>query len=226
MKTYFLTIVLSLIGFWGFSQGEENPYPNFIGQDLRMILGSEKWEILDDATGDLNKDGVNDKALILQSKDSIIEKRCESCYRLKNKPRIIVVLLNKKDDYKVISQNNRFIARGDEGGMSPYLEPELSIKEGRLKIYYEYTRSHQSYTFEYKENEMEIVSAESTGVDAVSGNFENDRFDFARQEIISKTGNISGETDHTEVIKFNKRPKALSEFSEMYEWEIAEDMFL
>lgn len=226
MKTIILTIIISFIGLFGYSQNEEYQYPNFIGQSLKTILENKNWEILANASGDLNEDKVSDKAIILQSKDSIIEKRCKSCYRLKNKPRIIIVLLNKNDRYKVISQNNKFIARGDEGGMLPYLEPELSIKDGQLEIFYQYTRSNQSYTFEYRKNEMVIVYAESNGVEAASGDFENDKFDFRKQEIVSTTGNISDEIDLTKIIKFNNKPKTLSEFDEMYDWKIAEYKYL
>jgi hypothetical protein len=218
--------MISFISFCGFSQSDGNQYPNFIGQDLTTIMNSEKWEILDNATGDLNNDGISDSTLILQSKDSIVEKRCESCYRLKAKPRIIIVLLNEHNKSKVITQNNTFIARGDEGGMLPYLEPELSIKDGQLTIFYQYTRSNQSYTFELKGNEMVISSAESNGVHSASGNFENDKFYFSTQEILSTTGNISDDNNNTIIIRFNIKPKSLSEFNEMYDWEIAENKYL
>jgi len=73
---------------------------------------------------------MEDYALILESKDSVFEKRCSSCYVLKNKPRIILVFFNQNGNQEVIIQNNRFIARGDEGGMEAYIEPELSVTDG------------------------------------------------------------------------------------------------
>lgn len=197
-----------------------------MGQDSTTVMNSEKWEILKKATGDLNNDGLNDSAFILQSTDSIIEKRCKSCYSLKNKARIIVVLLNENNKSTVITQNNKFIARGNEGGMLPYLEPELFIKDGQLTIFYQYTRSNQSYTFKLKANEMIISSAESNDVDSASGNFVSDKFDFTNQEITSKTGNISDDKDQTKIIKFNAKPKSLSDFNKMYDWEIAEYKYL
>ena len=226
MKTRIFTIIILVISFVGFSQSKEFQYPEFIDQSVRNILGSQEWEVLTQTTGDLNKDGLNDKALILQSKDSIKEKRCESCYFLKSKPRIIIVALYKNDEYKIITQNNRFIARGDEGGMLPYLEPELSIKDGQLKIYYQFIRSNQSYTFEYKKGDFIIVSAESNGVHSASGNFENDKFDFFEKKITSTTGNISEKQDLIKIIKFNSKPKSLSKFNEMGSWEITENKFL
>jgi uncharacterized ubiquitin-like protein YukD len=73
---------------------------------------------------------------------------------------------------------------------------------------------------------MVIVKAESNGVHSASGNFENDRYDFKKGEIISETGNISQEKVETEIIKFDIKPKSLSEFREMSEWEITENKYL
>lgn len=226
MKTRIFTIIISIISFAGFSQSKEFQYPDFKNKVLKNVLSSENWEVLTETTGDLNNDDKEDKVLILQSKDSIKEKRCEFCYFIKNKARIIIVALNQNDKYKIITQNNKFIARGNEGGMLPYLEPELSINDGQLKIYYQYTRSNQSYKFEYKDDDMVIVSAESNGVHSASGNFENDKYDFDENEIISTTGNISDEKEQTKIIKFKAKPKTLSEFEEMGSWKITEFKFL
>ncbi len=226
MKDPILTIIFSLLCFLGYSQNNEFNYPNFIGQNLNSIENNSDWEILQKAAGDLNNDQLEDLSIILESKDSIFEKRCFDCYLLKNKPRIILVLLSENGNKIVNIQNNKFIARGDEGGMTNYIEPELKIENHLLTISYQYTRSNQSYTFEFENNQMEIISAESNGVESASGNFENEKFDFKKGEIISKTGNISQENDKTEIIKINIKPKSLSDFQEMYEWEITENKYL
>jgi hypothetical protein len=226
MKKRILTLLF--LGFFilGCSQNNESIYPNFIGQNLNTIENNSDWEILQKTFGDLNKDGFNDFALILESKDSILEKRCSDCKLLKNKPRIIVILLNQNNIEKAIIQNNNFIARGDEGGMLPHLKPELSIENGLLNIYYQFTRSNQSYIFEFDNSHMVIIKAESNGVHSASGNFENDKYDFKKGEIISETGNISQEKVETEIIKFDIKPKSLSEFGEMSEWEITKNKYL
>lgn len=226
MKKRILTIVSLGFCILGCTQNTESIYPNFIGQNLNTIENKSDWKILQKSSGDLNKDGFNDFALILESKDSILEKRCSDCKLVKNKPRIIVILLNQNSNEIAIIQNNKFIARGDEGGMLPYLEPELSIENELLTIYYQFTRSNQSYVFEFNSNQMIITNAESNGIESASGNFENNKYDFKKGVIISKSGNISQEKVETEIIKFNVKPKALSEFEEMSEWEIAENKYL
>lgn len=226
MKTRIFTILFLVLCVLGFSQNNESNYPNFIGLNIESVENNLDWEILQNATGDLNNDGFEDYSLIIESKDSILEKRCSDCFLLKNKARILLVFLNKDGEKKVTIQNNRFIARGDEGGMANYIEPELSIEDQFLTIYYQYTRSNQSYTFGFRNDQMEIVRAESSGVESVSGNFENDKYDFIKNKIISESGNISQDKVKTEIIKINSKPKTLSEFGEMYDWEIAENKYL
>lgn len=210
----------------GYSQHDEYRYPEFIGQDLQSVENNPDWKILQKSSGDLNKDSLNDYALILELKDSVFEKRCTDCYLLKSKPRIILILFDQKEYEEVIIQNNEFIARGDEGGMALYLEPELSIKNGLLNIFYQYTRSNQSYTFEFINDQLELKCAEDNGVHSASGNFENKKYDFQKGRIITKTGNISQDNLKTEVIKIDIKPKSLSEFGRMYEWEVIEGNFL
>ena len=66
-----------------------------------------------------------------------------------------------------------------------------------MNIYYQFTCSNQSYTFEFDNSHMVIIKAVSNGVHSASGNFENDKYDFKKGEIISETGNISQEKVET-----------------------------
>lgn len=222
LKKQVLSLLFLIYFVLGISQNKKTIFPNFIGQNLSEIENNSDWKVLQKSIGDLNKDELNDVSLILGSKVSILEKRCPDCKLLKSKPRIIVVLIN--NETKI--QNNKFIARGNEGGMLPYLEPKLIIKDGFLSINYQFTRGNQSYTFEYLSNKLLITEAENNGVHSASGNFENDKYDFKTGKIISKIGNISEEKIITKIITFDIKPKSLSEFGKMNEWEIAEDKYL
>lgn len=201
-------------------------FPNFLDENLKSIENSKSWKIIQKAIGDLNKDGFKDVTLILESTDNISEKRCKDCEVSKSRARIILILFKTNDIEKVAIQNNKFIARGNEGGMLPYLEPELKIENNELTIYYQYTRSNQSYTFKWNNNQMLIKEAESNGVHGATGNFEFDSYNFKKGEIITRTGNISEEGEKIKIIKFSAKPKSLSEFGYMYDWEIVENKFL
>lgn len=226
MKKQILIVLFLGFCFVHHAQEPKPNYPDFIGKDVGLVEKHPDWKILEKASGDLNKDGLLDAALLLESKDSILMKQCSQCFVLKNKPRILLVALNKNGSEKVIIQNNTFIALGNQGGMLPYLEPEISIDNGLLTIYYQYIRSNQSYTFEYTNHRMMIVKAESNDVHAASGDFENDSFDFIKGELTTITGNIAQDEMVTKIIKLDVRPKSLSEFKKMYDWEVTEDKFL
>ncbi len=219
-----LLILLFFISYTGTSQVDDSIYPDYLGKTWKLVEKDLQWNLLNEARGDLNKDGIEDLAVILESKDSIPEKRCASCYVKNNKPRIILVLLNNNKGCNiVISQNNEFIARGDEGGMLNYLEPELTIEKGVLTIFYQFTRSNQSYSFEYENGKMNIIGAKSAGSQSASGIFEMEEYDFKKGKLISTTGHISNDEDEIEIIKFTIEPKNLGEFGKMYEWEIIEN---
>jgi len=116
MKKRFIILFLCFY-ILGFSQNKDSLYPNFVGKHLIEIKQNPDWKLLEKVSGDLDDDDLDDMVLILESKDSIPEKRCLDCKLLKNKPRIILVLFNLDGKQKVKIQNNEFIARGDEGGM-------------------------------------------------------------------------------------------------------------
>ena len=140
------------------------------------------------------------------------------------KPRIIVVLLHKNGENKVVFQNNKFILLADEGGMLPYLGPELSIAKGFLIIKYQYTRSTLSYTFEYDTNQMLIRKAEKKGTSG--GLYEDFVYDFVKTLIIEKKKNGEYGKWYTKYLKIKEKAKSLSEFEHAYDWELAENHYL
>lgn len=224
IKKTLITSLLILTCFLGFSQKDKFSYPNFIGESLNAVQNNPNWKVLLESSGDLNKDGIKDYALILESKDSIPVKICSYCKLRLDKPRIIVVLLNQNGQEKVIIQNNKFIALGSQGGMLMYLEPELFIKKGLLTIKYQYTRATQSYIFKYDNNQMIITKAISYGY---SGDlYEDDLYDFVKKIITQKRKRGINGKWHTKTIKIKDKPKYLSEFGRIYDWKLAENHYL
>lgn len=226
MKNLIFFFLFTNLFALGFSQDNAALYPDFREQDLNSIEKNTEWNVLNRATGDLNKDGLSDYALILESQNSILEKRCGDCKMVKSKPRIIVVLLGQNIGEKVIIQNNEFIIRDYEGGMTPDLQPEISIENSLLTIHYQFTRSNQSYTFSFQNNLMEIIKAESHGVHNALGDFESDVYDFKQGVILSESGNIGQEKVVSKEIRFDTQPKSLSELGRMSTWKIAENKYL
>ena len=52
-----------------------NNYPDFSNHDLNELLNNKAWKVLEKAEGFLNKNNQKDVALVLESKDSLLEQR-------------------------------------------------------------------------------------------------------------------------------------------------------
>ena len=233
MKKYILLLIIFFNSFVILAQEKPTEYPNFIGKELDSIEKNTEWHVLRKVSGDLNNDTKDDVVVVIESKEDFIEIRCANCETSLSKARIVLVFLCEKGTFKVHTQNNEFIPRSDEGGMSSMIKPELSIEANQLIIQQEYTRSDIRYVFELQKDKFMIVLAESNSVHAATGDTENYVFDFSKNEIILTEGNITdeeetleneeeGRKEKTKVIKFDKKAKPLSEFKAMSEWKIVE----
>ena len=173
----------------------------------------------------MNNDRVKDVAIVIQTKDSILEKRCNSCYASYKKGRILLILLSKGIDTTVVFQHNTFIARPDEGAMVPNLEPDLSIEQNKLTIDYQYVRGHTSYIFKLTQNDLELIAAKSSGVSGE--NISNIDFNFETMTLIDTEGKIGEDSSKVDTIHlpFSKM-KRLSEMKVMYDWEVIKNIFL
>jgi len=73
---------------------------------------------------------------------------------------------------------------------------------------------------------LEIVYAENNGVRSAAGKFTSDKYSFKEGKIITETGHISHDESKWETTKIDIKPKSLSEFGEMYQWEVTENKYL
>lgn len=197
-----------------------------MGKSLGEIKSNKVWNILVKSEGYLNFNNIKDYAIVIESSEYIAVKHCEGDKVKKAKPRILLIFTQQLGKTVVSIQNNVFIAHADEGGMSPYIEPELTIENNALTIFYQYTRSNQSYTFKFINQEMLIIKAENFYVQSSSGKFEHDTYDFINNELTTETGHISDEEFNKKTISLNVKPKSLAEFKCMYDWEIIKNYFL
>ena len=201
-----------------------DPYPDFHHQTLQEIRDNINWEIIAEARGALDNDGREDVALILQSKDPILEKRCGDCAAKNLKARIIVVLLSKGGDGKVVTQNNVFIARGDEGGITKDLKPELSVKNKQLMLSYVFLRGEATYAFEVFGDDLVLIGASK--LTASHYIFRSDAVDFKKGTIITESRSERDEPVKTKTLRIHSQQKRLSELGITGTWEVAEGVFL
>jgi hypothetical protein len=93
-----------------------------------------RWSIRDSVSGDLNRDGRKDMALVLEYADTVPEMRADSMENTAH-PRILLVLLQDSvtGGYRPVCQNNTFILRTGEGGMidDPYGSIGIRLRDMR-----------------------------------------------------------------------------------------------
>ncbi len=227
MKKQLTTLLLVSIASICYSQGFPVSLPSFKGQDFTSIQNNNNWNILTQASGDLNYDHAKDLAIVIESKDSIYEQRAPFQNEwVKAKVRVLLVLLNKNGKQIVHTQNNKFIARYYEGGDDQHLEPKLNIEKNKFQILQTYIHSSQSYTFQFKNDQFVITNAKNYVVDDVSDDFFGNAYDFKNHQLTVRAGNINANTEKVTTFEFKAIPKTLPEFNEMYEWEVMTDHFL
>ncbi|WP_020404807.1 hypothetical protein [Gracilimonas tropica] len=123
-----------LFSFTAFGQTNETVYPDFLGDGLSEVLLNKDWIVIERAEGYLNHDQTKDIVIVLQSGNHRFRNCAESAKKLADEERIILVLTSENGKTRVTIQNNKFIARPDEGGMACYIEPEISIDNKQLTI--------------------------------------------------------------------------------------------
>jgi hypothetical protein len=224
MKYKTIILLFILVSFK--SQENDFVYPDF--QAKMSKAAAAKWKILKKTIGDINQDGIQDMAVIYETRDSVEQYRCTSEYKTKIPARVIAMYLNDGIRFKKILQNNDFIARADEGGMLPFLEPEISISKNELLILFQYTRSNTSYSFKLLNDSLRLISAFSGGVSSPgAGSTEFNTFDFIKKWIIQEKGFVYSDTSKTDTIRFHiDRLKTLNELKCMYTYEVIPDFDL
>lgn len=216
MKHLYFLIIL-FIGYTGY--GQEVTYPNFKGRLLNETTNFGNYKIIAQTKGDFNNDGLDDVALVVQCVDSVLLKRCHTCYPVKNTPRLLLVAVNTPTGAKIVYQNNTFVLLGDEGGMETDFQPQLSIERQQFLLMYQFTRGNLTYTFDYALENLYVAQVQSNGVTGGTGEYEFDRYDFKSGTVVCKTGFIDGETEIEKTFSFTLPIPTLSEYQSYYREE-------
>ena len=139
-----------------------------------------RWHIKDSVSGDLNKDGRADMAMVLEYADTVREMRPDSM-EITDHPRILLVLFRDSatGGYRPFCQNNTFIIREGEGGMlnDPY--GYLSIKNNVLTVGVEFLRETAEYKFRWQKGDLYLIGASDYGTTAATGESDGWEFNFS-----------------------------------------------
>ena len=174
------------------------------------------WKQLFITKGDLNKDNLEDVAIIIEKNDKKNIKKNDSFgpEELNLNPRILLVLFKEKDDsYSLVAKNDKgFIkSEGDEEAtaLADTLS-DISIKNNVLKITFNYFMSAGSwatstevYIFRFQNNRFELIGYENNGFMRNSGEEEGVSINFSTNKKKTTTGgNISGGNENNPKVKW------------------------
>ncbi len=181
------------------------------------------WKILKDengsnfiAKGDLNKDNLEDVAIIIEKNDKKNIKKNESLGpdELNLNPRILLVLFKEKDGtYTLAAKNDKDFIQSEGNEETPTLMDTLSnisIKKNVLKITFNYFMSAGSwatstevYIFRFQNNVFELIGYESNSYMRNTGEEEKISINFSTNKVKSTTGgNISGGNENNPKVKW------------------------
>lgn len=187
----------------------------------------EGYKLFQEIHGDLNKDGVEDCAVIVKgtNKENVITDEYRG--KLDRNRRGIIVLFKKKENYILVVKNyNCFSSENEDGGV--YFAPELdvSIEKGKLYIHYGHGRyGYWKYTFRAKNDDLELIGYDSSSNSGPVVNVETSINFLTQKKVINTNTNENDEggdeifETKKEDVKINKLIK-LSEIKNFDELEI------
>jgi hypothetical protein len=114
--------------------------------------------------GDLNKDGVDDKVLLVKGTDKGAFEKNDYGELVDLNRRGIIVLFKKDNQYEQVLKNlNCFSSENEDGGV--YYAPELSLEidKGNLYVHYAHGRyGYWKYTFRYRNSDFYLIGYDTS----------------------------------------------------------------
>ena len=122
------------------------------------------FELVSSVEGDLNKDGVDDKVLLIKGTDKGAYEKNEFGEFVDRNRRGLVILFKKGEQYELVLKNaNCFSSENEDGGV--YYAPEISleINKGNLYVNYGHGRyGYWKYTFRYRNSDFYLIGYDSS----------------------------------------------------------------
>ena len=193
------------------------------------------WEIRDGTTGDLNKDGLADKALVLErsNKHGMTDEQDSTDSAL---PRMLVVLfkLPGNQGYVLSAQSNSFILTHDDPETDEPLAGIYIVDRGVLRIDFQYNRSDShddistsAYKFRYDGRHFVLIGADISITGRMSFTFQQYSYNFLARKGVFTTGALGEAADKTLTKTLSLPvPKTLDTFAKPGTWTLDENFSL
>ena len=224
-KLFFISLLFLICSFYTFAE-------NFPQKAKSVNAFVPKgWKILKDengnafiAKGDLNKDKLEDVAIIIEKDDKKNIKKNDSFgpEELNLNPRVLLILFEEKDGtYSLAAKNDKGFIQSEGNEETPTLMDTLSnisIKKNVLKITFNYFMSAGSwatstevYIFRFQNNVFELIGYESNAYMRNTGEEEKVSINFSTNKVkMTSGGNMFEEKenkpkDEWRYLKFEKK---------------------
>jgi hypothetical protein len=215
---------------------QEFPYPPII-QTAKIIdeFIPAGWVIHATAAGDLNKDKINDVAIVFQYKDSIkVIKGNDPANTVITQPRMLAIFFKDADNnYTLVEQNSSFILNHDNPSMEdPFTA--IKISNGFLQIDFNsfynmgsWQNGNSSYKFQYRDKQFTLIGAEHLSIHRSSLDYEIYSYNFLTKKRKLTIGNEKKGTKGSSWKPVNiTELKTFATFRTPYSWEVEPGKFL
>lgn len=215
-------------------------YPTLAKQVKSITaITPEKWKIIDTAYGDLNNDNLEDLAIILEYNLPITESRAygdneTDLIKEFQRPRVLAIYFKNAQSgkYNLVTQNNNFILRANEGGSMGDPLKNINIAANKLLLKFEGGANWRwilNYEFKYQNRDWNLVKANNIYYNALSGEMTNRQYNFLARKVKLISGNLADQEGNSlineETLIFTSL-KTFATFKKPWTWEITEDNFL
>ena len=206
------------------------------GKTIKALIPAQ-WKVIDSVYGDLNGDKTEDLALILEFYASVKENRAYGDNTTEliteiQRPRVLTIYFKAGRNYKLITQNNNFILRSEEGGaMGDPLRP-LSIADNNLNFAFEGGSGWKwklNYSFKYQGNDWQLTKAGNYAYHNSSGEMNDKQYDFVNKKRVVISGTVDNKDADNEKMEQPLSVKTLrtfQSFKKPWTWEIGPDEYL
>jgi hypothetical protein len=233
---------------------ERSNYPEIrkSGMTIESFL-PDRWKIIAEASGDLNKDGVSDEAVVIESLDTLpyewtiyhagdtmwgynkitIRTSEDTVMTHQAAARILLILIKQPDSsWQCAVQSNHAILHSDEGGMQgdPFDEEYLKIRRGSIYITLQgggggspYQTTHQ---YRYQKDDWYLIGFSGSWFNSGTWTSESTEFNLLTGKGRIEKTNENKRSTKSKNIKIGKKPlRKLRDFRP-YEWEVYKDEWI
>ena len=215
-------------------------FPKLKAQALSVSdLTPANWTVIDVANGDLNADGAEDLAVILEYEKPVKEVRTygdnqSDIIQETQKPRMLGIFFKDKNQktYRLSTQTNDFILRSEEGGKLGDPLQRMSIQDQQLYLRFKggsEWRWELGYTFKFEHKDWFLTNAINLYYNNVSGDMTERIYNFKDREMYTNNGNLYrrdvANRKTSEVLYFSSM-RTFKTFKKPWAWEISPDVYL